>query len=297
MSAIETIELTKKFHNNEVIHKLSFTVEEGDFFGLVGRNGAGKSTLINILVGLYHWDRGSFKILKHDSSELDSVKKEMGVMPDVSNLYGEMNSYEFIMYMAALKGVKLNRQEIAKLLEEVGLEVGKRLKIKHFSFGMKKKICVAQALIGNPRLIFLDEPTSGVDPESILRLQSLFRKRNREGASIFITSHNLQEIEKLCNRVAFLKEGQFTVCGTMENIIDEYNQKKVQIAVNEQGMKLGKIQSILSDKKIEVEANRFCVSYIREEEIEEIVEKLVKNQVKIRSVILQKPTLEEIFLK
>lgn len=297
MSAIETIELTKKFHNNEVIHKLNFTVEEGDFFGLVGRNGAGKSTLINILVGLYHWDSGSFKILNHDSSELDSVKKEMGVMPDVSNLYGEMNSYEFIMYMAALKGVKLNRQEIAKLLEEVGLEVGKRLKIKNFSFGMKKKICVAQALIGNPRLIFLDEPTSGVDPESILRLQSLFRKRNKDGTSIFITSHNLQEIEKLCNRVAFLKEGQFTVCGTMENIIDEYNQKKVQIVVNEQGMKLGKIQSILSDKKIEVEANRFCVSYIREEEIEEIVEKLVKNQVKIRSVIPQKPTLEEIFLK
>ncbi|MBU5474116.1 ABC transporter ATP-binding protein [Roseburia sp. MSJ-14] len=297
MSVIETTELTKRFHNHEVIHDLSFTVEEGDFFGLVGRNGAGKSTLINILVGLYHLDSGSFKILNRDSLELDSAKREIGVMPDVSTLYGDMNAYEFIAYMAALKGVKLNRQEITKRLEEVGLEVGKRLKIKHFSFGMKKKICIAQALIGNPKLIFLDEPTSGVDPESILRLQSLFWKRNKEGTTIFITSHNLQEIEKLCNKVGFLKDGQFAVCGTLEDIIDKYNQKRVLIAVNERDMQQEEVRKLLSDKRIETEGNRFLVPYLKEEEIEEMVKRLVENQVKIRSVIPQKPTLEEIFLK
>lgn len=297
MLAIEVEGLTKKFRSNEVIHNLSFTVEDGDFFGLIGRNGAGKSTLINILVGLYHLDSGSFRILNQDSSSLDSVKGEMGVMPDVSSLYGDMNAYEFLAYMASLKRVKLSKREIVKLLDEVGLEVGKRLKIKHFSFGMKKKICVAQALIGDPKLIFLDEPTSGVDPESILKLQNLFRKRNQEGATIFITSHNLQEIEKLCNKAAFLKEGHFAVYGTLEDIIEKYNHKKVVIEVKELDRQQDKIQNILSKKLVEIEGNTFCVPYIEEEEIEGMVQQLVENEIKIRSVIPQKPSLEEIFLK
>ena len=210
MNVIETHNLTKRFGNKTILNDLNFVVEEGDFFGLIGQNGAGKTTLINTLLGLYHVSGGTFEILGYKKKMLDNVKKELGIMPDVSNLYEDMNAAEFLKYMACLKGIKISKNEVGILLERVGLNVG-NIKIKNYSFGMKKKICIAQALLGNPRLIFLDEPTSGVDPESILKIQDLFKDLNKEGSSIFITSHNLQEIEKLCNKVAILKNGSFKI--------------------------------------------------------------------------------------
>lgn len=292
---IEIKNLTKRFGNKIVIDNLNFEVKYGDFFGLLGRNGAGKSTLINILVGLYNFNEGVCQILGHDAKELDRVKKEIGVMPDVANLYSEMNAYEFISYMGVLKGIKLDEQSIGKLLTKVGLDIQKKVKIKNFSFGMKKKISIAQAIIGEPKIIFLDEPTSGVDPESILKLQNLFLQLNREGRTIFITSHNLQEIEKLCNKLAILKNGNFEINGRLEDIINDYNKNKVIIKVNSKDTQKAKLA--LTETKLEQEENMFCILYSDETEIEKVIECLVKNKVGIHSVVQQKATLEEIFLK
>lgn len=292
---IEIKNLTKRFGNKIVIDNLNFEVKYGDFFGLLGRNGAGKSTLINILVGLYNFNEGVCQILGHDAKELDRVKKEIGVMPDVANLYSEMNAYEFISYMGVLKGIKLDEQSIGILLTKVGLDIQKKVKIKNFSFGMKKKISIAQAIIGDPKIIFLDEPTSGVDPESILKLQNLFLQLNREGTTIFITSHNLQEIEKLCNKLAILKNGNFEINGRLEDIINDYKKNKIIIKVNSRDIQ--KVKLVLTETKLEQEENLFYISYSDETEIEKIVECLVKNEVRIHSVVQQKATLEEIFLK
>lgn len=292
---IEIKNLTKRFGNKIVIDNLNFEVKYGDFFGLLGRNGAGKSTLINILVGLYNFNEGVCQILGHDAKDLDRVKNEVGVMPDVANLYSEMNAYEFITYMGVLKGIKLDEQSIRKLLVKVGLDIQKKVKIKNFSFGMKKKISIAQAIIGDPKIIFLDEPTSGVDPESILKLQNLFLQLNREGTTIFITSHNLQEIEKLCNKLAILKNGNFEINGRLEDIINDYKKNKIIIKVNCRDIQ--KVKLVLTETKLEQEENLFYISYSDETEIEKIVECLVKNEVRIHSVVQQKATLEEIFLK
>lgn len=297
MDVIETYNLTKKFRNKIIIDNLNFKVEKGDFFGLIGHNGAGKSTLINTLLGLYQVSSGTFKILNCDYKYLDSVKNKIGIMPDVSNLYDDMNSLDFIKYMGGLKGVKINKNEIIQLLERVGLEYTP-MKMKNYSFGMKKKVCIAQAILGNPELILLDEPTSGVDPESILKLQRLFKELNeKKNVTIFITSHNLQEIEKLCNKVAILKDGKFIVNGELDEIINafKYNKVKINYYINEKNE--DKVNVLLQEFDVKLLKNNMIeANYQEQSDIAEMVNILVKNGVGIYSVIPERTTLEKIFV-
>lgn len=294
-NAIEVMNLKKHFGTHTVIDGLDFQIKEGDFFGLLGRNGAGKSTLINVLTGVYHLSSGNYKVFDVDFHHLDKVKHKIGVMPDISNLYNDMNAYEFIKYMASLKGIFITRKEVLQLMENVGLENSLNIKIKNFSFGMKKKICIAQAILGDPALLFLDEPTSGVDPESIIKLQNMFMEMNKIGITILIASHNLQEIQKLCNKLAILKKGKFAVNGELNAIIDSYENKKVFLEVDNSTSE--KVRHILSGRNYTISKNRINVEYSKKEEIPLLVEQFVQNRIRVYSVERQKTTLEEIFMQ
>ena len=165
MSTIEISNLQKSYGAKNVLRGLNLMVEKGEFWGLIGKNGAGKSTLINILCGTVRKTSGSFRVLGRDDIELDKVKVHMGIMPDVSDLFGDMNGLEFTQYMMALKGRHIRTKDVLALFEKVDLQVSLKTKIKAYSFGMKKKIAIAQAIADNPEVLILDEPTSGVDPE------------------------------------------------------------------------------------------------------------------------------------
>lgn len=296
MDAIRTHNLQKNYGKAKVLRGITLSVEDGAFWGLVGKNGAGKSTLINTLTGTVLKSDGAFWIYDTPDRKLNQAKKSIGVMPDVSGLYGAMTGAEFLKYMASLKGVKLTKSDIKRCLDDVSLDVPFDRKIKEYSFGMKKKISLAQALIGEPRLLFLDEPTSGVDPESILHIQGLFRRLHQSGTTIFLASHNLNEIERLCSHVAILDQGSFRVNGEIDEVINRYTTViKVQIHCR-----------VPSDfctspafhfaKLIEATDNTMLFEVKAQEDISKVIELLISHGISIYSVTPQKATLEEIFL-
>ena len=302
MFAIEVKNLEKQYQSKKVLKGINLTVNKGDIFGFLGRNGAGKSTFIHILTGITQKSKGNFEILGESDHNLDLIKKKIGVMPDTSNLYQHMKALDFLKYMAELKEDKRNRQGLIDLLNQVGLFNVEKQKIKSFSFGMKKKISIAQALLGNPELIFLDEPTSGLDPESGIEIQKLLLKLKNEGKTIFLTSHNLNEIEKVCDQVAIMNEGRIVKIGTVEKLTRSAKES-IQIHIRtsplinkQQFNKLFPTSLDLQAKYIKQHQNFSIIELNDEEIIPTIVERLGTNHFKIYEVRIENQTLEDVFM-
>ena len=296
MSTIEIHNLQKQYGTKNVLQGLNSTIQKGEFWGLIGKNGAGKSTLINILCGTVRKTSGSFCVLGTGDFALDKAKVHMGIMPDVSDLFGDMNGLEFTQYMMALKGQRIRPKEVLALFEKVDLQVSLKTKIKAYSFGMKKKIAIAQAIADNPEVLILDEPTSGVDPESILHLQNLFQKLNQGGTTIFMASHNLAEVNKICTHIAILDRGLFQVQGELQSVIDQHTSTirlQVQCTTPDDFnvSKLCEIYSIL-----EANPTGLIFEIKSQDEISPIINLLTAQGVRIFAVIPHKTTLEEIFL-
>ncbi|WP_347860945.1 ABC transporter ATP-binding protein [Salimicrobium sp. PL1-032A] len=228
MTAVHIEELTKAFGAKKALDGISLTVEEGEIFGFVGHNGAGKSTFIHTITGVLPTSSGKITVLGEEN--LDNVKGCMGIMPDTANLYEYMKGVQFLKFMGELKNDKRTKKDYYSLMEAVGLGVEGDKKIKDYSFGMRKKISIAQALLGNPELIILDEPTSGLDPESSIKIRQLVKQLQQEGKTVFLTSHNLDEIEKISDRVGILKEGRMEKLGTPEEL-KNVEQEKLTVVI------------------------------------------------------------------
>ncbi|RUS56976.1 ABC transporter ATP-binding protein [Kurthia sp. 3B1D] len=221
--------LTKNYGKKQVLNSVDLTVYEGEVFGFLGRNGAGKSTFINILTGLAQPTSGSVTFFNNEQLSND-VKKRIGVLPDYSMFYNHLNAIEHLRYFAEISGKKVSKAEAQAILTKVGLKDDSRTKVGKYSFGMKKKLGFAQAVVHDPDFIFLDEPTSGVDAESAIVLQDFIRALQKQGKTIFLTSHNLSEIEKLCSRIAILKDGIITKIGTIHELkTNDTNEMHVRI--------------------------------------------------------------------
>ena len=217
-------------------------------------------------------------------------------MPDVSELFGDMSGLEFMEYMMALKGHHIRSKDILALFEKVDLGVSLKTKIKAYSFGMKKKIAIAQAIADTPEILILDEPTSGVDPESILHLQNLFEKLNQGGTTIFMASHNLDEVSRICSHISILDRGQFQVQGELQSVINEHTAKiRLQIQCTTPDdfntSELCKRFTIL-----EASHSSLTFEVKSQDDIPQIIYLLTEQGVSIFSVIPHKATLEEIFL-
>lgn len=294
MKAIEVKELKKSFGAKEVLREVNLTIERGEIFGFLGRNGAGKSTFIQIMTGITQATGGTVALLGEPADRLDAIKQRIGVMPDTSNLYHDMTARAFLNYMAGLSGVRITKQEIGRLLEQVGLSGTERQKIGSFSFGMKKKISIAQALTGNPELLFLDEPTSGLDPESAIDIQRLLLALKAEGKTIFLTSHNLNEIEKICDRVAIMAEGRIVRYGTVASL-QEAMRQEIQIRIRTvprlEPSHLPSYARFLSQTD---DCTQLDLS--TEEDIPELLVMLAEQDVKVYEVQIERQSLEEIFL-
>ena len=214
---LQTMKLTKRFGNKQILHTIDLTVKKGEIFGFLGRNGAGKSTFINILTGILQPSSGQVRYFNEGSLTTD-LKKRIGVLPDYTAFYDHLTALEHLQYFAAISGLKVSKAHCIALLTKVGLQGSMNDKVGKYSFGMKKKLGIAQAVVHNPEFIFLDEPTSGIDAESAIHLQNYIRELKASGKTIFLTSHNLYEVEKLCDRIAILQDGKIVKCGTMEEL-------------------------------------------------------------------------------
>ena len=224
MNVIEASNLTKKYGGLIAVHNVSFHIKKGEIFGFLGPNGAGKTTTINMLTGLARITSGSILICGVDCNKnIKKVQNIIGIVPDESNLYDEMDGFENLSFCASLYGIdkKMRERRAKELLEQFGLsDVGKR-PFKAYSRGMKRKLTIAAAIIHEPDILFLDEPTTGIDVESARQIRKLILSLNASGKTIFLTTHYIEEAERLCHRIGFIVGGKIVRTGTLDELMKE----------------------------------------------------------------------------
>ncbi len=281
MNAVETVSLTKFYGKSRGINNVDLTVAEGDFFGFIGPNGAGKSTTIRILTGLISQTSGTARIFGRDAGKPDTLA-DMGYMPSEANFYHGMSVRETIRYSAELRKQNFAK-EAARLCERLELDVSK--KISELSLGNRKKVSIVCALQHKPRLCILDEPTSGLDPLMQREFYAILEERNAEGATVFLSSHILSEIQKYCKRAAVIREGKILVSDKVENLVHT-NAKKVALSGISEPPKLNGIGN--------AEIDGDTVKFLYSGEPRELLNALAA--LPITDMSITEPDLEEIFM-
>ncbi|MCM3741634.1 ABC transporter ATP-binding protein [Oceanobacillus luteolus] len=300
MKALSTKDLTKKYGNKTVVNHLNLEIEKGSIFGFLGKNGAGKSTFINMITGLTLPTSGSFEILGEQGDSLHRVRHRIGVLPDYSTFYENFTALEHLKYYSRILRLSLTTNELKEILKQVELEDAINVKTKNYSFGMKKKLGLAQAIINKPELLFLDEPTSGVDANSILNIHTLIKDISAQGTTVFLTSHNLDEVEKLCDDIAIMNKGTIQTKGSMHQLRREY-QDNISVYIKHDSIsesKQIKLRTELSSlvKNMKVASDHLELFVEDESVIPKINNYLVSEQINIYRLEVEEPSLEEIFL-
>ncbi|MDF2845081.1 MAG: transporter related [Herbinix sp.] len=224
MNSICINQVTKAFREKEVLKNITLEVSMGEIFGLLGPSGAGKTTLIRILTGQLSY-QGSAEILGKSCDKLDrSIYSDIGMMTDNSGIYERLTCYDNLILFAHFNNVK--KEQVTKVLERVGL-TDKKANAGKLSKGMKQRLILARALLHHPRLLFLDEPTSGLDPATAEEIHKLLLDLKAEGTTIFLTTHNMVEAQKLCDHIALLNEGTIVEYGVPDEICRKFNQDNI----------------------------------------------------------------------
>ena len=221
MNAIEARHIRKCFGPVTAVNDVSLTVREGEIFGFLGPNGAGKTTTTRILTGIIPPDGGSVTVLGHDiRTAALQAKQGFGVVPEISNAYVDLTGWQNLMLIGELYGLPgaQARRRSSDLLTTLGLLERKDQKVYAYSKGMKQRLILAMALLHEPALLFLDEPTSGLDVQSTQMILAMLREMNRDGTTIFLTTHNMEEADRLCHRVAIIRGGRLIAVDAPEKI-------------------------------------------------------------------------------
>jgi len=300
--AVEALNLTKYYGETLAVDHISFEVRKGEIFGFLGPNGAGKTTTIRMLSGLSRPSAGTARVLGYDiRSEIVEAKKGFGVVPESSNLYDELTALENLVFAAQLYGVP-PRQRIERaeeLLETFGLQEKRDARFATLSRGMKRALTIAAALIHRPQLVFLDEPTVGLDVVNARSLRSLIQKLNRQGVTLFLTTHYLEEADLLCDRVAFLVQGRIVALDTPQNLKQRLKVEsacEVRFApMPTEVMELGEWEGVYR-----VERSQGCLRVYGESEsllTEAILRYAGQKGLEIVSISTAGPTLEDVFVQ
>ncbi len=286
MKIIETTNLTKFYGKNKGIEDVSLSINEGEIFGFIGPNGAGKSTTIRLLLSLIYPTSGQATIFGKDCFKYGhEIRNDIGYLPSEVFYYDKMRVKELLKYSASFyKGDHSKR--IIELADIMELDLNR--KIDELSYGNKKKVGIVQGLLHQPKLIMLDEPTSGLDPLMQQKFFDLILEENKRGATIFFSSHILGEVQKLCNRVAIIREGHIVKIEDIKTLRND-KHKKVYIKTNKHNLKVFTIDGISNLTQTDGEINFFFNG-----DINILLSLITKN--KVNDVIIEEPTLEEIFM-
>ncbi|GIO21466.1 ABC transporter ATP-binding protein [Oceanobacillus sp. J11TS1] len=300
MEALQTHQLTKKYGKKTVVDSIDLCIPQGTIFGFLGKNGAGKSTFINMVTGLIQPSSGSYEILGHPQKRLDSIQKEIGVLPDYSTFYDDLTAFSHLNYFQKLLKQSLSKQDILHILKQVGLEGAEYIKVKKYSFGMKKKLGIAQSIIHQPKLLFLDEPTSGVDANAVLNIHALIKQIAAQGTTIFLTSHNLNEVEKLCDEIAIMNKGGIQTQGTMKQLQEQHQQDIVihihhrPLYEQEQSELQNSFKGLAEKIQIGDTTSEFTVQ--TKKLIPQVNKYFVRQDIDVFRLEVEEASLEEIFL-
>ncbi|MRH43676.1 ATP-binding cassette domain-containing protein [Aquibacillus halophilus] len=287
MNVIEIKNLTKKYGKARGISDVSLTVEEGEIFGFIGPNGAGKSTTIRTLLTLIYPTSGSATVFGKDFiKEAPEIKKEIGYLPSEVFYYDNMKVIDLLKYSASFYKKDCSNR-INELAERMDLDLNK--KIDDLSFGNKKKVGIVQGLLHTPKLIILDEPTSGLDPLMQQTFFELLKEENQKGATILFSSHILSEVQRLCDRVAIIKEGKIIKVEKISTL-KESNYKKFRIETKSEINK----QIFALDGIKDIEVDDHVIRFLFKGDLNPIMDKIA--ELDITNLWVEEPDLEEIFM-
>ncbi|MEI2663041.1 ABC transporter ATP-binding protein [Rossellomorea sp. LJF3] len=287
MNVIEIHSLTKNYGKFKGISDISFHVEEGEIFGFIGPNGAGKSTTIRTLLSLIHPTSGSATIFGKDCIEsAPEIAKEVGYLPSEVFYYDNMKVMDLLKYSASFYKKDCTKR-IKELADMLNLDVTK--KIDDLSLGNKKKVGIIQGLLHEPKLIILDEPTSGLDPLMQQKFFELLQAENKKGATILFSSHILSEVQRMCDRVAIIKEGRIVQVEKISTL-KEKNHKKFKIETKEDVEPSDFEMEGVS--KLEIKARQ--ISFLFRGDINKVMRKIA--DIDITNLWIEEPDLEEIFM-
>ena len=287
--AIVLNELTKHYGKHRGINNLSFSVNQGEFFGFIGPNGAGKSTTIRTLMGLIRPTGGSASIFDLDChSKASVIARDVGYLPSENSYYKNMKVRELLQYTADLYGMDC-KTKMKELADRLNLDLSR--KIADLSLGNKKKVGIVSAIMTSPKLIIMDEPTSGLDPLIQQAFYDILKEENSRGATVFFSSHVLSEVQKLCDRVAILKEGQLIGIQSIKEL-RESGYKKVSLSAKEAIPRdFFDLSGIANYAET---ADKTSVSFMYNGNITAIIDKI--HLLSLDDVLLEEPSLEEIFM-
>lgn len=234
MAMIEAFDLRRSFNGRPALKGISFAVEAGEIFGFLGPNGAGKTTTIRILTGQLLPDSGLARVAGFDcATESRSLKPLIGVVFEQQNLYERMSGHENLAFFARLFGSPIRR--VDEVLSLVGLQERAKDRVKTYSNGMKQRLLIARALLNQPRVLFLDEPTRGLDPAAAREIRRIITELGQAGTTVFLTTHYMEEADQLCRRVAFLHEGRIVALDTPDRLKISYGQRLVNVLLKGEG--------------------------------------------------------------
>lgn len=308
---IELKNVTKKYNNFKAVDDISFKIEEGEIVGFLGPNGAGKSTTMSMITGYIEPTKGKIIVNGYDiDQKAKQAKRQIGYMPENVPLYPELTVKEFISYMADLKLVKRKEKkaEIERVINQAGLGEVKSKLIRNLSRGYKQRVSLAGALVGNPPILILDEPTVGLDPKQVTEIRNLI-KSLKEKHTILISSHILNEINQMCNKIIIINKGRIIKIDKTENIeseaqLNNSKDKELLITVEEQSIALSemtkKLKPIKSIKLINQNDNekQYSILYEGDENVKkELLKLCIEKDINVVEVKKKEVSLEDAFLK
>lgn len=305
---IEVKNVTKKYGKHTAVDNVSFTIKEGEIVGLLGPNGAGKSTTMNMITGFIEQSEGDIIIDGYNMlKKPKKAKREIGYMPEGVPLYTELTVKEFITYMAEIRNVprKERKEKVQKIINQTGLkEVEKKL-IKNLSRGFKQRVSLAGALVGEPKILILDEPTVGLDPKQITEIRNLIKELGKTH-TIILSSHILSEVSQICNKVIIINKGKIIAVDTPEKLEKKVtNGNCIYITVEDPENKMDKIQEKIKEiKKIKLlnknedGTKQYMIEAKEENDLRKILfSELAKENITIFEMKKADTTLEEAFMK
>jgi ABC-2 type transport system ATP-binding protein len=304
LEVLKVKQLTKRFRDFEAVKTVSFSVQKGESFGLLGPNGAGKTTTIQMITGLFPPSSGSIEI-----AGIDMVRQPkrgqglLGIVPQEIALYQTMSARENLSFWGRMYGLSGDhlQKRINDVLEIIGLADRAKEKVETFSGGMKRRVNIGAAILHNPELLIMDEPTVGIDPQSRSHILETVKKLNGEGMTVIYTSHYMEEVEYLCEKIGIMDQGEFIASGTISQLRETIGDRS-RIVMNFSGaVELERIKSVLtseiSEKDLLMNQNELAIFHKEPQKIlSELIQSVTGAGFEISSVEIVEPNLESVFL-
>lgn len=299
--------LRKRIGRKWIVQDVTFEVQEGEVFGFLGPNGAGKTTTIRMLVDLIRPTEGKVRICGYDvRKQPEQALAYVGSIVENPEVYPYLTGWENLQHFARMMP-GIGEQRIAEVVEVVGLDQRIHDKVKTYSLGMRQRLGIAQALLGRPKLLILDEPTNGLDPKGIKELRIFIRRLAEEGLAVFVSSHLLSQIQLLCDRVAIISRGRVLTVGAVEELITQNSNYVIwELSPRESGLKLLSAAGItiipdpdqvLDDTILAGMSEQAIVTQMLPEEVPALMPRLVAEEIQVHAVQKINPTLEQLFLE